>query len=725
MERVTADRTPFRLATPAADAPHTPPLSPTADHRRLRAALNSIRRQEDRILDRWYANQFERDRLERFELEYAKSFDRHDALEHVLRPMLRLLLAYLESGDERYRDVYLDERLRCAPHRADPKTRRSFFAELLPADVDAILASVGSEESRDAFRVALAAIHAPLVEAASKDAIKLLAVGDCVLNEVRVFLRSRAAVKTISLDVRNVYFSAAMGKELSASDVEGAMADTRYDVVAFSFFTYEGLPPYTALLREADQLSAEQIEARVQSLLSLVEQYLTKLRADTDAPFLLHNVSGLPLTRYRKYLPFLATLSRGRRAVVDQLNQGLRQMADGIPNVLLLDEHAAANRFGVRKATQPAVPRRMLRGALFHTARFGEPLADAYLEVLASFRDLRKAKVLFLDFDNTLWDGVMADGIVRHRIEAQRLLRKLKDAGMLLVALSKNDPKNVRWDEMILKPEDFVSLKISWNLKVQSLKEAAVDLDLGLDSFVVIDDSAQERDFITSQLPTVKALDSLDPATWASLERLLRFPNTKETEESRARTQMYRAQAERRREQAEATDVDYPSMMATLGLRLRFGKATVRDLERLAELVQRTNQFNTTTQRYTKNELAAFINSAERGVYVADVTDKFGSFGLVATIIVKRSADELTIDSFVMSCRAMGFGLEQGFLRLVLDAESPARRIVGRFIPSDRNEPSARVFVDNGFRAVDETNWELTSAEHKPTIPAWIQVEAR
>lgn len=691
----------------------------------MRAALKSIRRQEEQILDRWYESQFARERLERFELDYAKSFARRDAREHVLRPMLRLLLAYLEGGDERYRDVYLDERLRCAPHRADPEIRQSFFADLLPADVDALASSAGSAESRDAIRLALAAIHAPLVEAANKDAIRLLAVGDCVLNEVRVFLRSRAALRNIALDIRNVYFSAAMGKELSASEVEGAMAETRYDVLAFSFFTYEGLPPYTALLREADQLDPAQIDVRVQGLLSLVEQYLTKLRAETDAPFLLHNVSGLPLTRYRKYLPFLATLSPARRAVVDTLNQGLRQMADGIPNVLLIDEHAAARRFGVRKATRPAVPRRMLRDALFHTARFGEPLADAYLDVLASFRDLRKAKVLCLDFDNTLWDGVMAEGRVRQHVEAQQLLRRLKDAGMLLVALSKNDPKNIRWDEMVLKPDDFASLKISWNPKVNALKEAAAELDLGLDSFVVIDDSAQERDLITSQLPKVKALDSVDPATWTSLERLLRLPNTKDTEESRARTQMYRAQAERRRKQAESTDVDYPAMMATLDLRLRFGKATARDLERLAELVQRTNQFNTTTQRYTRNELAAFINSPERGVYVADVTDKFGSFGLVATIIASRSADALTIESFVMSCRAMGFGLEQAFLRLVIDAERSARRVVGRFIPSDRNGPSARVFVDNGFRAVDETSWELPSEAQKPSIPAWIKIEAR
>jgi FkbH-like protein len=547
-----------------------------------------------------------------------------------------------------------------------------------------------------------------------------------VFNDVRVFLLPRASARKISLDMRCVYFSAALGNELGTTEVDAAMADTRYDLFAFSFFTYEGLPPYLALLREADQLSTEQIASRVQALASLAERYLTTLRGKTDAPFILHNVSGLPLTRYRKYLPFVPALSKGRRAVIDALNEALRQMADGIPNVILLDEEAAARKFGIRKAARPAVPRRLLRGAYFHTTQFGEPLADAYIDLLMSFRDLRKAKVLLLDFDNTLWEGVMADGSVTHRADGQQLLRKLKDAGMLLVALSKNDPKNIRWDEMVLKPEDFAALKISWNLKAQSISEVANELDLGLDSFVVIDDSAQERDLISSQLAKVRTLDATDARTWKSLELLLRFPNTKDTDESRARTAMYRAQAERRRDQANASaELDYPSMMASLGLRLRFGKAGGKDLERLTELVQRTNQFNTTTKRYTKAELSSFMTSAEMGVYVADVTDKFGAFGLVATIILTRSGEEARIDSFVMSCRAMGFGLEQGFLRLVLDAEPQAARILGAFVPTDRNAPSARVFADNGFRAVDETMWELKSEAERPVVPAWIKVDAR
>jgi len=371
------------------------------------------------------------------------------------------------------------------------------------------------------------------------------------------------------------------------------------------------------------------------------------------------------------------------------------------------------------------VPHQVSRRAYFHTSRFGEPLADAYAEVLTSYRDLRKAKVLLVDFDNTLWDGVMADGPVQQRLEGQKLLRRLKDAGMLLVALSKNDPKNIRWDEMALEPADFAVMKINWNLKVQSIQEAADELDLGIDSFVVIDDSDQERALIATRFPKLRTLDPRRPETWASLERLLRFPNTRETEESRSRTELYRAQAQRRRAQADAAEVDYPAMMASLGLRVRFRKAASADLDRLTELVQRTNQFNTTTLRYTKRELTTFMSSPAHDVYTAEVIDRFGSFGLVAVVVIGRSASEITFENFVMSCRAMGFGLEQAFLRLILDAEAQATRAVGRFVPTDRNAPSARLFADNGFVQVDATTWVLDDRSRAPSVPAWIEVEDR
>jgi FkbH-like protein len=368
----------------------------------------------------------------------------------------------------------------------------------------------------------------------------------------------------------------------------------------------------------------------------------------------------------------------------------------------------------------PVVP--IPRDALFHTARFGEHLAREYADVLASFQALRKAKVLAVDFDNTLWDGVMADGDVTQHHDRQAALKAVKDGGILLVAISKNDPRNIRWAEMAMTPDDFVLHKIGWDLKVESITAAAKQLDLGLDSFVFLDDSQTEREFVRSQLPAVRPLDSTDPFTWRSVERLLRFPNTKDTAEARSRTELYRQQAQR--QEAVSGKFDYPTMMASLGLSLEFRPAASRDLDRLTELVQRTNQFNTTTRRYTRQQLQAFLASEQHCVYVATLSDKFGSLGLVLSVIVERQGDEVVFDSFVMSCRAMGFQLEHAAIRLVLDTEPGAMRWRGIFIPTDRNTPAAGLFSECGFVAKGDHEWVLEDASRAPALPPWFAITA-
>jgi FkbH-like protein len=334
-----------------------------------------------------------------------------------------------------------------------------------------------------------------------------------------------------------------------------------------------------------------------------------------------------------------------------------------------------------------------------------------------------KAKVLAVDLDNTLWDGVMADGPVRHHHDRQLQLRRAREAGMLLVAVSKNDPANIRWDEMELTPDDFVLHKISWDVKPHSIKAAADQLNLGLDSFVLIDDNPAERELVRTQLPAVTTLDALDPHTWRSAERVLRFANTTNTEEARKRTAMYREQALRR--EALSAEFDYPQMMAALQLKVRFSRAMPGDMERITELVQRTNQFNTTTIRYTKQQLTAMRESSSHRIYVAELSDKFGSLGLVAVVVVARSGADATIESFVMSCRAMGFQLEHLIIALLLEAEADAHRFIGRFVATDRNTPAMNLFSSCAFHEQSDATFAWQRGETEPPRPAWFAVSSR
>lgn len=686
----------------------------TRDHRRR--ILAHLRKHRTRIVTEWTATQFDRGLMQRWQVAGVDGQPATAFADVFVGPLFDLFTGWLRDDDARWRAVYRDERLRYAPHHASPRERAEFFSEIIPRD-EATLLSAVSADLRDALRAALRELHRPLTEPNHAD-VRLLAVGDCLMNEVRVFLPDAARERGFEADLRALYFSPIDGRDVSTQQVRDFLASQRMDAVAFSFLSYEGLPPYSALLREADQLTRQEIEQRVTAITGLMRRFLDALREYTDAPFLVHNASGLPLARARRLVPFLAPLSKGRREVLDLLNAAIAQIVENTPHTLLIDEMAVAQMQGYREAAKSAVHH--ARSAQFHTARFGQPLAATYADALASFHRTRKAKVIAVDFDNTLWQGVMADGEVLHHRDRQLLLHKAKEGGILLVAVSKNEPANVRWKEMHIQPDDFVLHKIGWGLKVESIAAAAEQLDVGLDTFIFIDDNDAECELVRTQLPTVQVLNSNDPFTWRSLERLLRFPNVKTTAEARNRTALYREQAIRK--EALSASFDYPAMMANLQLALEFRTMTVRDIDRVTELVQRTNQFNTTTRRYSRQELLGFCQSDSHRVYVASLADKFGNLGLVLVAIVELRVDEAVIDSFVMSCRAMGFQLEQAVLRLIVETKAghPWR---GLFVASDRNTPCSSLYSDCGF-APSETGWLLADATKTPEIPPWFAVRS-
>jgi hypothetical protein len=187
--------------------------------------------------------------------------------------------------------------------------------------------------------------------------MNLLAIGDCLMWELRAFLIAGCRSTGIHLDMREMYFSARAGKGISTQDVTLFLQSNRMDVVALSFLTYEGLPLYPALLREAEDLSASEVDSRVTAIIKTMREFITDLREFTDAPFLLHNASGLPLTRWRKHLPLLAPLSRRKREVLGLLNRAIRDLADHTSKVVLVDEQAIASDRGYRNSARAVIPR--------------------------------------------------------------------------------------------------------------------------------------------------------------------------------------------------------------------------------------------------------------------------------------------------------------------------------------------------------------------------------
>ena len=310
-------------------------------------------------------------------------------------------------------------------------------------------------------------------------------------------------------------------------------------------------------------------------------------------------------------------------------------------------------------------------------ARWGAKIPIQDVEKLQSFSDFyfrvpcRPAKVLAVDADNTLWNGIVSeDGAadVEPYAAFQRGLLALKAKGVVLVLLSKNDPPDggrspieqvfARAD-MPLSLNDFAFVGVSWEPKPGALLAAAKALNVGTDSFVFVDDNPHERAQMKAHLPEVMVVDDMESWWEKGMEGLAErlrdtyFAEAGRTEEDRLRAQRPVILSEPGLAEAAFVRGDY---LKTLELKVASSRAVEADVPRLAQMAGKTNQFNATTIRRNEEEFRALLADPSKRVYVFRLSDKFGAMGIVCYVVVDVAARRIT--DFVMSCRAMGRTLE-------------------------------------------------------------------
>jgi FkbH-like protein len=631
-------------------------------------------------------------------------------------PLARMLVAGI-GGSARHRATYVDSRLNYLPKALSGHERAELLARLLDAEGRAISEIVADSCPAELTRDALTELHRPLTRPPAATDPRLLLIGDCVFNDVRLFLSERVAAATgRALDADHIFFTAGPSP-LDPQELRRVTSGAPPTLIGLSLFSYGGVAPYRGVIAEARRLRGGKLKTRARMLAGLVASSVEAIREVTDATILVHTACSLPVSRRRARSRFLRAESRGRRRLNAAITEAVAELVAATANTLLVDEQRLIAENSGLKAIAAPVLGPEYDGAYAHPAMFGSVLADHYADVLAAHDLFGKAKALLVDFDNTLWSGVMGDGEVEHHLERQRLLRRLREAGVLLVALSKNDPATIRWAELELAPEDFVLQMIDWRPKPDNVSEAVAALDLAADAFVLLDDNPVERALVEENVMGVRSLDPDDPASWRWLEYWLELPSTTQTDEARRRTELYREAAQRRR--AMGTEHDYGQMMSSLELRAEVRPAGPEDMTRLLELVQRTNQFNTTTLRRSAAEVNELLASDTHELFVASLGDRFGDLGVVAVIVTARGVDgEVEIDSFIMSCRAMGFGLEQ-FALAEVTRRLDAPRYTARFIPTDRNSPAAGLYPANGFTEIEPGLWTLDASD-RPERPAWF-----
>jgi FkbH-like protein len=337
-------------------------------------------------------------------------------------------------------------------------------------------------------------------------------------------------------------------------------------------------------------------------------------------------------------------------------------------------------------------------------------------------------KVLVLDLDNTLWGGVVGEvgplGIALGDTpegEAyrafQRHVKMLSERGVVLAACSKNNPADAREPfethrDMILSLADFAAFEASWEPKPVVIERIARTLQLGLDSFVFFDDSPSEREHVRQSLPDVEVVEvPTDPADYISaLQQGLWFEALAVTEVDRQRVQQYREESQRREfREAAGTLSGY---LTSLQMCAQIRPIDEDDIERVVQLLAKTNQFNLTTRRHVAADVRRFTEALGTVGLTVRLTDRFGDYGLISVVIgvplPNSSVPTLRLDTWLMSCRAIGRTVEEYLLNHVMQAARLLNyeMVVGEFIPTAKNGLVADFYTRVGFRP-------LTSADDR------------
>jgi len=328
-------------------------------------------------------------------------------------------------------------------------------------------------------------------------------------------------------------------------------------------------------------------------------------------------------------------------------------------------------------------------------------------------------KCLVLDLDNTLWGGVIGDDGVQNLIlgrdhpvgeaflDFQRYVKDLKRRGVILAVCSKNDAENAKegfsHPDSVLTVEDFNVFKANWDPKPDNIRAAALELNIGLDSMVLVDDNPAERALVAGELPQVAVPDvGSDVSRFAEiLEHERYFEVAKVVQDDLSRSDYYSSNARRSAYQADFRN--YGEFLASLEMTAEIGPFLPVYLERIAQLINKTNQFNLTTRRYTSAEVDAISRDAGFITLYGRLADKFGDNGLVSVLIGRVSQETVELDVWLMSCRVLKREMELAMFDALV-GECQARdigKIVGVYIPSKKNGMVAGHYASLGFSRVD------------------------
>jgi len=541
--------------------------------------------------------------------------------------------------------------------------------------------------------------------------LKICILRNIMLEPIEPYLRYMAYENGFNAEIRfgeydNVFQEAVGGQaNLLNRETDYILIFTKLDILSWD------------LSRKYVALNADQIKTEIDRIKEYINSVLSGIRKQTDAVVLWH---GFELPVY----PALGILdnqsSKGQQALIIGLNEFLRIALGSQENAYFVDLNLCLTRLGFNQ---------------FYDARYWhigrapfsrQALRAISLEDFKFIRSLKgkTKKCLVLDCDNILWGGVIGeDGLAGIKLgqthpgsayyEFQQEVLNLYNRGIILALCSKNNKEDV-WEvfrkhpNMILKEEHIATAQINWRDKAANLRQIALDLNIGMDSLVFIDDSEFEANLIRKVLPEVEVIH-IPPTKAVEGSNMLAscglFDTLTLSAEDKNRGAMYKAEVARKNLQVQTTDMETYFNTLEMVLEIRFADEFA--IPRIAQLTQKTNQFNLTTKRYSEADIKAFANSGRSDLFYVKLKDRFGDSGIVGVCILKYEDKKSIFDTFLLSCRVLGRGVENVFLiqALMLARKRGCKAAIGEYRATRKNRQVADFYTKQGFQILDKNTW--------------------
>jgi FkbH-like protein len=360
-------------------------------------------------------------------------------------------------------------------------------------------------------------------------------------------------------------------------------------------------------------------------------------------------------------------------------------------------------------------------------------VAERILAVIETLKG-RMKKCLITDLDNTIWGGIVGEdgmegiqigelGVGKAFSDLQQWMKELSKRGIALAVCSKNDEDKAKepfekHPDMVLRIEDISVFVANWEDKAGNIREICRILNIGTDSAVFLDDSPFERELVRQMLPEVTAPElPKDPVLYlTALQRLNLFETVGISAEDRERSLLYRQEAQR--EELRQRGVSFEEYLENLDMAAELKPFDSFAIPRVAQLTQRSNQFNLRTKRYSDQDIEKIANDKEKyTTFSVSLKDKFGEYGLIGVVILEKTAGGAWfLDTLLMSCRVLKRGVEEFIFNEIVNMaqNSGIDHIIGEYLPTPKNKMVEDLLNRFGFTKTNDGQWQLTAAEYSP-----------